>query len=390
MNSAVAPNKKAVFLDVGIFAQEGFTNGIFITIREIFRRFDKMAISSAILSVAQAPTSDVVSTDEIIQKKNHGISINELLISESIEENPQAYLNSVTRLLTEYQPAVIFMNTPAVFFEAHHTHILQTVLDSKAKLIMILADSLYPTDAKHPDKDVKKYYDLLKDQIIIATSQTLIDQFVKDTGLQAHYFPNIFSPLESHVSEGTHDHITLVNHHPVKGREIFDAIARKMPDKKFLIVETWPDVPPYISPSDNVEFSKFIPDVRELYKKTRILLIPSLYDEGPARIITEAMLNGIPVIAHRIGCLPEVGKDYIFLVEPPVIDRTDMVGTVLYPRVSTTELDRVTDAFVKLIRTIDESPESWATQSKRAKEYAEKYCQEVEAGFIEFVDEWFK
>jgi AMMECR1 domain-containing protein len=101
------------------------------------------------------------------------------------------------------------------------------------------------------------------------------------------------------------------------------------------------------------------------------------------------MLNGIPVIAHKIGCLPEVGKDYIYLVEPPIISRTDMVGTVLYPRVSPEELDKVSDAFIEIIRKIDENPQVWAEQSKRARDYAEEYCRQVEVGFSKFVDEWF-
>lgn len=382
---------RAAFIDINIFAEEGFTNGVFITIREIFNRLNKQSIPTAILSVSQSPKKLVGNKQStpIQRRRIRDVNVNEILLQPQLAENPGLYFDSVKKLISDFEPSVIFINTPAVFFNQTNIDFLETVIDSGAKVVVLLADALFPTPAKHPTQAVDKYYRLFDKVEVIATSRTLIDKFEQEVGIKANFFPNIFTTTESKIEGGTHDHITLVNHHPVKGKEVFDAIATKLPNKKFLVVETWPDVPPFVAAGPNVTFSKFIPDVRDLYRQTKILLIPSVYDEGPARIITEAMINGIPVIAHRIGCLPEVGKDYIFYVDPPKILKTDMVGTVLYPRLEKKSFDQAVDDFIKIINLIDADEQTWKKYSQKAKTYADEYCSAVEKTFMEYVAKWF-
>lgn len=61
-------------------------------------------------------------------------------------------------------------------------------------------------------------------------------------------------------------------------------------------------------------------------------------------------LNGIPVIAHRIGSIPEAGGDAIRFVAPPIIHGNRCVGTVLYPNCTKRGLDRASDAFCSAIQ----------------------------------------
>jgi glycosyltransferase involved in cell wall biosynthesis len=94
------------------------------------------------------------------------------------------------------------------------------------------------------------------------------------------------------------DAITLVNANVNKGVHQFIEMAKRMPTRKFLGVvpyygELW--VPP--APS-NVEWIPFDDDVRKILKRTRILLMPSLY-ESFGRIAVEAMYNGIPVLYSK-------------------------------------------------------------------------------------------
>jgi glycosyltransferase involved in cell wall biosynthesis len=94
------------------------------------------------------------------------------------------------------------------------------------------------------------------------------------------------------------DAITLVNANVNKGVHQFIEMAKRMPKRKFLAVrpyygELW--VPP--APS-NVEWIPFDDDVRNILKRTRILLMPSLY-ESFGRIAVEAMYNGIPVLYSK-------------------------------------------------------------------------------------------
>jgi glycosyltransferase involved in cell wall biosynthesis len=92
------------------------------------------------------------------------------------------------------------------------------------------------------------------------------------------------------------DKITLINANQNKGVHQFLDLARRMPDRKFL------GVLPYYgervlpaSPPQNIEWVPFDDDIRNILRKTRILLMPSYY-ESFGRVAVEAMINGIPVV----------------------------------------------------------------------------------------------
>lgn len=94
------------------------------------------------------------------------------------------------------------------------------------------------------------------------------------------------------------DRITLINANMNKGVHQFLGLARAMPDRKFLGILPYygeKNVPP--SP-DNVEWIPFQNDIRDVLKRTRILLVPSYY-ESFGRVAVEAMINGIPVIYSK-------------------------------------------------------------------------------------------
>lgn len=115
--------------------------------------------------------------------------------------------------------------------------------------------------------------------------------------------------------------ITMINPCAYKGLPIFLAMARACPDLAFAAVPTWgttdedrrqiQDVPnvTVLSPAD---------DIDEILASTRALVVPSLWAENKARIITEAMLRGIPVLASDVGGNAEgkLGVDYLLPVNP--------------------------------------------------------------------------
>ena len=65
-------------------------------------------------------------------------------------------------------------------------------------------------------------------------------------------------------------------------------------------------------------FPKVVDDIDELFAQTRVLLVPSLWDEAFGMIAVEAMVRGIPVLASDVGGLPEamLGVDYVLPVRP--------------------------------------------------------------------------
>jgi hypothetical protein len=294
-------------------------------------------------------------------------------------------VEAVDKLLSKHNPDIILMNTAAVFLEEYNILTLERAIKSNNKVIILLVDTLFPTYETHPKKDVDRYFNLLKRAEIISSSQRIIDYFYEKTGISAILFKNLYTVEEVLASEYSHKYIALINHHPIKGREVFDAVVKKLPNKKYLVVQTWPDVPSYIPPNENVTFSSFSIDIRDLYSKIRILLVPSLCQEGPARVIIEAMLNGIPVIAHKIGSIPELGDKYIHLVNPPDISKNKLEGTILIPELKEEELNRVANDFVTIINMVDKDPETWKVNSQKAKEYALEYCKSSEETFNKYI-----
>lgn len=113
--------------------------------------------------------------------------------------------------------------------------------------------------------------------------------------------------------------ITLVNPTPGKGAETFKALARQMPDREFLAVEGGYGEQIVTAPgtrtgaSGNIEWMAHTPDIRNVFRKTKVLLMPSDY-ESYGRVGIEAACAGIPTIAHpTLGLLEAFGDAGIFI-----------------------------------------------------------------------------
>lgn len=123
------------------------------------------------------------------------------------------------------------------------------------------------------------------------------------------------------------EYITLINLDKNKGGEILREIAKQMPDVKFLGVMgsySYPaDVGQIIDQPSNVTVLPKKLDIREVYRQTKILIMPS-EQESWGRTATEAMCSGIPVIASPTeGLLENCGNAGIF-----VKDRNDISAWV--------------------------------------------------------------
>jgi glycosyltransferase involved in cell wall biosynthesis len=65
---------------------------------------------------------------------------------------------------------------------------------------------------------------------------------------------------------------------------------------------------------ENVTFMSE-PSILDIYAKTKVLLVPSIWQETFGRVVLEAMWNGIPVVASHQGGLPEACGGAGLLVE---------------------------------------------------------------------------
>ncbi len=148
------------------------------------------------------------------------------------------------------------------------------------------------------------------------------------------------------------DCYTLINLCENKGPKTFYAIAEMMPHKRFIGVKGG-----YFGQDvrelPNVEILENTADIRKVYSRTRILLMPSKY-ESWGRTATEAMASGIPVIAHpNFGLQENCGETGIY------VDRNNP------------------ELWVETIKQIEKR---YKTESKRASARAEK----LRTDFTEF------
>ncbi|MEV4692818.1 glycosyltransferase family 4 protein [Micromonospora echinospora] len=148
--------------------------------------------------------------------------------------------------------------------------------------------------------------------------------------------------------------VTFVNPEPAKGLGVVltlagVAAARRLPFRFRLVEGRWTavdlrrvGVDPDRCP--NVEVTPFREDVCALYAETDLLLAPSLWRESFGMVAREATLHGLPVLATRVGGLPEaVGAGGVCL-DPPASD-ADYAVTM-----SAAEIRRWLEAMVAAVR----------------------------------------
>jgi len=104
----------------------------------------------------------------------------------------------------------------------------------------------------------------------------------------------------------TSEYVTLVNLTVPKGADIFIALARRMPQVKFLGVKGgyWKDAQMDIT-LPNVTIIDNTPNMRdEVYAKSKVIIMPSTY-ETFGMVAAEAIASGIPVLATPTAGLKE-------------------------------------------------------------------------------------
>ena len=107
----------------------------------------------------------------------------------------------------------------------------------------------------------------------------------------------------------------------MKGISIFLALADAFPEVRFAAVPTWgADAADRaaLAARPNITVLDPVDHIDTLLARTRVLLVPSLWAEARSRIVVEAMLRGVPVMAANTGGLPEakMGVPYLLPVNP--------------------------------------------------------------------------
>jgi surfactin synthase thioesterase subunit/glycosyltransferase involved in cell wall biosynthesis len=160
---------------------------------------------------------------------------------------------------------------------------------------------------------------------VVGVSEYVARYIRQYAGIPATHVPiSLLEPGDwSRLGRFENEFVAMVNPCAVKGIAIFLALADAFPETAFAAVPTWGTNARDLAAlalRPNVRLLDAVDDIGLLLARTRLLLVPSLWAEARSRIVVEAMLRGVPVMASDAGGIPEamMGVPYLLPVNPIV------------------------------------------------------------------------
>jgi amino acid adenylation domain-containing protein len=162
--------------------------------------------------------------------------------------------------------------------------------------------SLYPSETRT---------DLIRRAGAVACLSRIVADYVGEhAGVPAFvYHPPSFGtgPFQR-VASFDDGAVLLANACAVKGLPIFLELARRFPDRPFAALHGYGTTEADLAAlraQPNVALWRNERELDTLFRRTKIVLVPSLWMESFGMVVVDAMLRGIPVLAADHGALPE-------------------------------------------------------------------------------------
>lgn len=248
-----------------------------------------------------------------------------------------------------------------------------------AKLVLGLRNDTYLSPSHLDDIDA-----------ILTPSRYLSNLYREALGIESTPLPPPMQ-LEQVLAEN-HESIflTMINPSPEKGVTVFarlaEELSRQRPDLPILVIESRGTAGLLGSVAlaggfdlrrhENIMVSSSVPQPRDIYTPTRILVAPSLGREAAGRVVQEALLNGIPPIVSDRGGLPETCAGAGFVIKLPE-------SLTLYEKLPVAP--QVVRPWVDLIVRLFDDEDFYQAECLRARVAAKRYLPEVlSPQYVEF------
>lgn len=302
--------KRIAYIDVDNLAYEGIKSGATIGNMRILKAFKEKGYDTTIYKIYNKTDSNTDRNSKEIKEFNE---IDNIPVK-SIEFE----ISNIKKELIIQNYDIILYCIPSLFFSSNDCELLKTMHTYSRKLILVMADNLYPNkESIDNEKIYNEYVNILQNSKVITLSKFLKNKIKAEMNVESDVvYPNMEINNTNKIEFDTKKYITLINPVEVKGIRLFEKIVEMNPNLKFLIVRGWEETKNYSFNRENVTIMDFQTDITKVWDKTRILLVLSTWHEVYGRVVSEAIMNCCDVICNNIGGIPEAANGMGILVEP--------------------------------------------------------------------------
>ncbi|HEY6790240.1 MAG TPA: glycosyltransferase family 4 protein [Trebonia sp.] len=197
-------------------------------------------------------------------------------------------------------------------------------------------------------------------------------------------YPPVYGSIPEPRTDDGSGAITMVNPCGYKGLPIFLSLAEAFPDLPFLAVPTWgttADDRAQLARRPNIEIAEPVDDIGLLLRRTRVLVVPSLWDETFGYTCVDAMLRGIPVLASAVGGLTEAKLDVPYLLPVRRIESYDAAADRARPVPVIPPQD--TAPWRDAVHRLLDNPAHWADVAHLSRAAAVSFVESLDEGALE-------
>jgi glycosyltransferase involved in cell wall biosynthesis len=240
-------------------------------------------------------------------------------------DNPGAQRELLQARIRDWNPHVVLVSSEDL------SHILLREADRSApgRVVYIAhTPQFFPFGPESWNPDPRGAELVRRSAGVIAIGRHMAAYIERAIGVRAHVIhPPVYGtgPF-TRLAAG--EFVTMINPSAVKGISIFVEVARALPTTPFAVLPGWATNRAdhaVLARLPNVTMLEPVADIEQFLRRTRVLLMPSLWYEGFGLIVMEAMLRGLPVIASDSGGLSEAKQGTGFVIPVRAVERYERV-----------------------------------------------------------------